>query len=526
MSQRRSKNDRWQPVDVLFVNPPSPDGFIYIRDVNRHGRSSWERMIWPQTNLAILAAVAERVGLTVNIVDCIAERIDWAEFREILGKCRPRYCFSNLISVTYHNDLLALQMAKEMSGAITVGMGPHLTADPAANLAEADGLDFAICHEAEETLRELLTLGEAKGLGDLEAVGKIAGLSFVPAKLLEGADATPVVTAKRGWIPDLDALPRARHDLLPLEKYWAPFLGNYVFIESSRGCPYKCTFCRQGVFYQWNYRTRSAASLLRETLDLHKLGVKGVLFHADTFTIDRGMLEELCDGLIAAGSPIKWACNSHAVNLHDKPDLIRKMRQAGCWMIAIGIESGDDQILKNIKKSSNVKIVAETVKDIAATGIEVWGYFVIGFPGESRESIRKTIDFAKSLPVSIAKFDIGAPYPGTEFHAQVKQQGFLKVKEFEEYDQNASAVVDYPDLSSAEIKAGARRATLEFYLRPKQILRILREATTPRSFLAIALIVRDQARLLWGKGHANNRAKFKGQMLSRRAARAAAEVRG
>lgn len=506
------------PVDVLFVNPPSPDGFVYIRDVNRHGRSSWERMIWPQTNLAILAAVAEGVGLSVDIVDCIAEGMDWPSFRRLLQQCSPRYCFSNLISVTYHNDLHALQLAKDLCGSVTVGMGPHLTAAPALNVLQAPCLDFAICHEPETTLRELLLLGESEGFRDLSSLSEVPGLCFVPSRLVPGADGTPLVTRKRDWIPDLDALPRARYDLLPLHKYWAPFLGKYVFIESSRGCPYKCTFCRQGVFYQWNYRTRSAASLAEEALALHALGVENILFHADTFTIDRRMVEELCDRLIAAGSPVRWACNSHAVNLHGKRDLLEKMRAAGCWMIAVGIESGDDQILRNIKKSADTSVIASAVRDIAACGIEVWGYFVIGFLGETPETIRKTIRFAKSLPVSIAKFDIGAPYPGTEFHEQVKAAGLLRITEVEEYDQNACAVVDYPELSAAQIRAGARRATLEFYLRPGPMIRVLRESLKPRSLLAVALIVRDQIRLLWGKGHARRRARFRTHVSTERSA--------
>jgi anaerobic magnesium-protoporphyrin IX monomethyl ester cyclase len=97
-----------QKVDVLFVNPPSPDGFVYIRDINRHGRSSWERMIWPQTSLAYLAAVADQLGMTADIVDCIAEEISWPDFEDILRNCSPRFCFSNIISVTYSNDVQAL----------------------------------------------------------------------------------------------------------------------------------------------------------------------------------------------------------------------------------------------------------------------------------------------------------------------------------------------------------------------------------------------------------------------------------
>jgi radical SAM superfamily enzyme YgiQ (UPF0313 family) len=483
------------PVDVLLVNPPSPDGYIYIRDINRHGRSSWERMIWPQTNLAILAAVAESVGLSVDIVDCIAERVDWSQYEVILQSTKPKYCFSNLISVTYSNDVRALRRAKEISGAITVGMGPHITDSPGRSVSESDGLDFVIRHEPEETFKELLQVLSTEAL-TVERLPKIAGIAFVPARLVAGASQETVVTDKRPFIADLDSLPLARHDLLPINRYWAPFLGNYTFIETSRGCPYRCIFCRQGVMYQWKYRTRSGKSLALEALRLHDLGVGTILFHADTFTAGGAMVEELCDALIAAGAPVRWACNSHALNLHNKPELIRKMKRAGCWMIAIGIESGNDQILKNIKKQTNVRLIEDVVKEIDAAGIETWGYFVLGFPGETMETIEETIKFACKLPLKIAKFDIGAPYPGTEFYRYVTEKGYLHIDRYEDFDQNASAVVNYPDLSADDIKDGVRRAHRRFYLRPKILVRLLREALNPKVFATFVLIVRDQLRLL------------------------------
>ena len=193
-------------VDVLFVNPPSPDDFIYIRDINRHGRSSWERMIWPQTNLAILAAIADCAGLTVDIVDCIAERIKWPEYVKILERTQPRYCFSNLISVTYSNDVLALRKAKEMSGAVTIGMGPHITNNPERSLRDAEGLDFVIRHEADSTLEEMLKVYEANE-ATLERLSKVAGIAFIPGRLFEGASDDVVVTGQRPFVDDLDSLP-------------------------------------------------------------------------------------------------------------------------------------------------------------------------------------------------------------------------------------------------------------------------------------------------------------------------------
>jgi radical SAM superfamily enzyme YgiQ (UPF0313 family) len=492
--------DPESPVDVLFVNPPSPDGFVYIRDINRHGRSSWERIIWPQTSLAYLAAVARELGLSVRIADCIAEKIGWRGYLEILGKCRPRYCFSNIISVTYSNDLRALREAKAVSGAVTVGMGPHLTNAPEKSLEEGPGLDFVILHEAEATLKELLEYCESHPNPAVDELSRIKGIAFFPGRVAEGGNGGAVVTERREFIEDLDSLPRPLHELLPLKKYWSPFLGHYTFVEASRGCAYRCIFCRQAVMWQWRYRRRSGKAIAEEALYVHSLGINNILFHADTFTLSREMVEEICRELIKSGAGIRWACNSHIRNLYGKPDLVRLMKRAGCWMIALGIESGDDEILRTIRKETNVAEIESVVRMVADEGIEPWGYFVLGFPGETVETMEKTMKLARRLPLPIAKFDIAAPYPGTEFYRYASEKGYLKVDRYEQFDQNASAVVEYPDLSRKQIKAAVRRATRRFYFRPRILLRAIREIRSVTMLKTLILIARDQFRLLAGAG--------------------------
>jgi len=250
--------------------------------------------------------------------------------------------------------------------------------------------------------------------------------------------------------------------------------------------------------WQWKYRRRSGVEIAKEAIYVNSLGVDNILFHADTFTLDDTLVNELCDHLIASDSPFRWACNTHVKNLLKKPDLVHKMKKAGCWMIAIGIESGSDVVLLNIKKQTTIEQIRSVVEMINAADIEAWGYFVLGLPGDSEGSLNSTIDFALSLPLKIAKFDIGTPYPGTEFYDWAKNKGYLRASEFEELDQNASAVVEYPDLSCAEIKAAVRKANRRFYLRPRILFRMLREALNPTLFKTLLLITRDQFLLLKG----------------------------
>jgi radical SAM superfamily enzyme YgiQ (UPF0313 family) len=492
-SKKRKHNKK---VDALFINPPSPDGFVYIRDINRHGRSSWERIKWPQTSLAYLAAVAKSDGFTVDIIDCIGENIDWPQFEKHLEICSPKYCLSNIISVTYSNDLRALKTAKRISGAITIGMGPHLTNDPAQSLYESTDLDFVIRNEAENTLKELLQVLENGKKNLIKNLSKVNGLAFLPNRLEKGASKTCVVTEKREFIQDLDELPMPLHELLPLENYWSPLIGKYTFVEASRGCSFRCIFCRQAVMWQWEFRSRSGKKVAEEALYVNSLGINNILFHADTFTLDPQMVNDLCDTLIEKGAPFRWACNTHVKPIIKNPELLKKMRQAGCWMIAIGIESGDNLILKNIKKKITIEEAEKAVKMIHGEGIEAWGYFVLGLPGETKQTLEKTIDTAIKLPLSIAKFDIAAPYPGTEFYKYTKSKGYLSFKDYEDFDQNASAVVEYPGLTREQIKKAARLANRKFFLRPRILWRLAKEIKNIATLQSILMIIRDQIRLL------------------------------
>ena len=170
------------------------------------------------------------------------------------------------------------------------------------------------------------------------------------------------------------------------------------------------------------------------------------------------------------------------------------MKEAGCWMIAIGIESGDDGVLEKAKKSTNVKMITKAVEEIARQKIEVWGYFIIGLPGETLKTIQKTIDLSLKLPLSIAKFDIGAPYPGTEFYDYVTKNNLIRLNNetAEDYDQNASAIVSYDDLSAEQIKKWTSKATLKFFLRPKIIFYILKKVVNFKTLFTLCLIARDR----------------------------------
>jgi len=171
--------------------------------------------------------------------------------------------------------------------------------------------------------------------------------------------------------------------------------------------------------------------------------------------------------------------------------MARAMKKAGCWMIAPGVESGSQEVLDNIKKGITLDQTRRTLSMIHEEGIEIWAYFVFGFPGETINNINRTIRFAKELPVDIAHFGIGSPYPGTAFYKMCKQHGWLKSEKWEDYDQSYSAIVEYPHLSSEEISKALKKAYLSFYLRPKPMKKIIREVfSNPDNLRTVLAIVK------------------------------------
>ena len=461
---------------VLFINPPSPDGSIYIRDVNRHGRRSNERMIWPQTNLASLAAMVEK-DYETKIFDCIADWISWERFEKIIEREKPNYVVIEIISSTLSNDLRVAKIAKAV-GAITIGVGPHVTELPEETLNGCPDLDFVMLGEMELTTRELIDCCE-KGSADFPQVKGIAYRN----------DARIVVTDERPFVEDMDSLPIPAYHLLPLHKYRRPFLGKYVFIVTSRGCPYPCIFCRQIIMFQGKFRQKSPHRVVEEIKILKKYGITNYLLHADTFTVNKKWVLQLCELIQENKLKIRWACNTHISSI-DR-EMTQAMKKAGCWMIAPGVESGAQEILDNIKKGITVTQIRDTLHMLHEEGLEIWAYFVFGFPGETKETLKQSIRFAKELPIDIAHFGIGTPYPGTEFYRMCEEHGWLKSRKWEDYDQNYSAIVEYPNLSSEEIAEALRKAYISFYFRPKQIKKITKELFSSwENMKAIANIAR------------------------------------
>ncbi len=479
-------------VDILLVNPPAPDGGIWIRSQHRVGRRSRENMIWPQVSLAQLAALLVP-DYTVEIVDCIATRMGWPEFERILEQKRPKCYLTQVTAPTLRNDMYGVFLAKAL-GATTIAFGTHVTPWTVETMRPFPALDFILRGEPESTLRELLDRLEGKSPSDprvakmlaetrwnvgtcerANVLSEIGGLAW-----RNGGEI--VLNPDRPFIPSLDDLPIPLHHLLPLDRQRMPMIkGPFTFIVTSRGCPAGCKFCIKHVSYQTSVRIRSPQLILEELRVLSDLGIQAVHMYADLFTVNRQQVVELCRLIIDSGLKVRWTCNSR-VDYVDE-EMLRLMGQAGCWYISWGIESVNEGILRSIRKGYRKEQVVQALRWAKAAGINNWGYFIIGLPGETEESIQETIAYAKSLPLDICLFHIAAPYPGTPFFYEVVQNGWFRSgTNWEEVDMDRSTVLDYPGLPAERLEYWQRRATREWSFRPGPILTFLKGMNTWEGF--------------------------------------------
>jgi len=483
-------------VDVLLVNPPAPDGGIWIRSQHRVGRRSRENMIWPQVSLAQMAALLAP-EYTVEVVDAIAARMGWPEFERLLEEKRPKYYLTQVTAPTLRNDMHGVFVAKSV-GARTMAFGTHVTPLTLETMRPFPALDFVLRGEPEMTLRELLDTLEAKSPSDPRVAKMLAETSLrsQPQDSDQASDSPLasilglawrdkgeiVINPDRPFVPNLDDLPIPMHELLPLEKQRMPMIkGPFTFIVTSRGCPAGCTYCIKHVSYQYGVRLRSPENILAELQRLAELGIHNIHMYADLFTVNREQVVGLCELIIKSGLKVRWTCNSR-VDYVDE-EILRLMGRAGCWLISWGIESANEQILKHAQKGYRKEQATRALSWARAAGIKNWGYFIIGLPGETEETIRETIEYSKQLPLDIALFHIAAPYPGTPFFFEVvKNRWFRPGTKWEEVDMDKSTVLDYPGLPAERLEYWQKRATMEWSLRPGPIWTFLKGLNTWHGF--------------------------------------------
>jgi len=494
-----------EAVDILLVNPPTPDGALWIRTQHRVGRRTRENMVWPQVSLAQMAALLHPV-YKVQIIDANAERMSWSDFSRLIDRYQPKYYLTQVTAPTLENDMYGCFLA-HARGAKTIAFGTHVTPMPRETMRPYPSLDFVLVGEPDLTIRDLLDHLEGKieerseQIRDIFArhdpqyqppVREDGSVDLRGIKGLAWRDGDEIMlNFPRPFIQSLDDLPIPMHELLPLQKYRMPLIkGPFTFIVTSRGCPAGCTYCIKHVSYQYSTRLRSVDLIMEELWRLKKLGINTIHMYSDLFTVNREQVVELCTRMIEEKIDMRWMCNSR-VDFVDE-EMLSLMAKAGNWLISWGIESGNEQILKHARKGAYPDKAARSLAWARAAGIKNWGYFIIGLPGETEETIRQTIDFAKKLPLDIALFHVAAPYPGTPFFFEVVENGWFRPgTRWEQVDMDKGTVLDYPNLPAERLLYWQKRAFREWAFRPGPMFTYLKmllsDWSTVRSALEVGL---------------------------------------
>ena len=305
---------------------------------------------------------------------------------------------------------------------------------------------------------------------------EILGISY------RNADGTIAHNPDRPQLEDLDAMPWAtkiyKRDM-DVTRYNVPFLLHpYIALYSTRGCPAQCTFClwpQTLSGHAWRKRSTDDVAAEMKWAKENFPQVKEFFFDDDTFNIQKARTVELCEKLKPLG--ITWSCTSRVTT--DR-ETLKAMKDAGCRLLIVGYESGDPQILKNIKKGATVERARAFTKDCHDLGLTIHADFILGLPGETRESIRNTINFAKSLDCETIQVSIAHAYPGTEFYDFAEKNGFITNHDMSDSGGHQMAHIEYPGLPAEYVLEMVHRFYDEYYFRPKAAARVVWKAIVNR----------------------------------------------
>lgn len=441
---------------TLLLNPPSFENF----DGGASSRWPASREIasfWYPVWLAYPAAMIPESRL----LDAPPHGVSVEETVQIARDFEQVVVFTSTPS--FVNDArLAEEIKKANPSAVITFVGPHVTVKPAQSLNASPAIDVVVRKEFDYAVKEI---AEGRKWDEIE------GINF-------RRDGEVAATPDRKPIENLDALPWAapiyKRDL-DFTKYNVPFLLNpYVSFYTERGCPAQCTFCLwPQTFSGHAWRTRNEADVAAEakwTVENFP-GLKEIFFDDDTFTIRKSRVLDLCEKF----KPIDftWSCTSRVtVDL----ETLKGMRAAGCRLLIVGFESGDNQILKNIKKGTTVDQAREFAKNCKKAGILIHGDFILGLPGETKETIQNTIKFACELDCETIQVSIGHPYPGTGFMNYLENNDLIPTGDLVDAQGHQLSNINYPGLSSLEIYEAIETFYKKYYYRPRIVARILSKA--------------------------------------------------
>ncbi|GAB6042582.1 B12-binding domain-containing radical SAM protein [Endothiovibrio diazotrophicus] len=409
-----------------------------------------------------VASYLREHGYEVKVTDALALRLTEAQVAQEIEEFSPSFVGISATTVLFPRAASIAGMIKRRFPHVTTILGGRHITSNVEHAMSFPAFDFGVVGEGEITARELL-----------DALSAQEPLSGVQGIVYRDAEGGLVHTAPRAFVEDLDTLPFPAFDLIPdIDVYKPPlFLHKakpLLSMITSRGCPSKCTFC--AVSMGKAYRKRSARNIFDEIkLLVRRYGVREIDFLDDNFLLDKERVYELFNLLRADGISLHWSCMARISSVDY--EFLQFLRDNGCWTIAFGIESGDRKILKTIRKGLSLRRTAEVLGWCREIGIMTRGFFIIGHPLETVETIDRTIQYALDIPLDIIMTAINTPFPGTQQYDEAERYGTLDKSDLTQFSQSNPVFIPY-GLTKEILLDKQREMYVKFYFRPKTMLRL------------------------------------------------------
>jgi len=460
---------------IALINPPY---LIIYQKLNIQQSASIP------LGLLYIEAALERAGHEVKVFDPNLHNTPLPELVSQIGSFAPQLIGLTSVTPTFNAAKQISAELKKVWPAVPIVMGgPHVSVLPEPSLRISPSIDFIVVGEGEETVVELAQILEQPQ----QDFSTVRGLCY-------RRDGSVVLNAARPLIQDLDSVPYPAYHMLPVKEY-APSVvyrvrEKSIFIMSSRGCPASCTFCvNQVTGRRWRVHSIDYfMGLIHDTV--RKYDIRHFHFVDDNFMADQKRVEKICRRILDGGLSITWFIFARTDHCQDV-ELLRLMKRAGCVFIQFGIESGNEQILRQLGKKVSKETMCQACLNCKKVGIDYFNSFMIGGPGETSESVRESVDYAIQLDSIMAGFNILIPYPGTAIFKKYYQKDFVENADWERWNHITHDVpIDYrhTELSKAELDQLRKMAIRRYYLRPRQIFRIL---TFFRSFSLFATFLKS-----------------------------------
>ena len=449
-------------MKILLINP----SLLQATTGQYEEELEKERGVYPPLGLAYIAAVLEKAGHQVKIIDCDVEDNYEEKILSLTKEWQPQI-------VGFYAMTWSFRLAKNIADKIklinpkiiTVLGGPNVTSMSKLSL-ELGNFDFGVISEGELTIVELIDKLEGKNNLELE---QIKGITFKKNGQI-------IITPPRPLIDNLDILPFPARHLLPMEKYFDVFSRqkHFATIIATRGCPFNCTFCDRKNRMGKLWRVRSPKNIADEIAEIQaKYGINEFMFFDDNLIVDKNWAYELFDRLKKLN--IIWECRERVDLVNE--EVLQKMKDAGCYRIRFGFEAGDNNVLKTIKKGITVEQSLACAKACKYVGIEIYGYYIIGAPGETKETIEKTIQLALRVEPSFAIFSKTILIPGTEIFEYAVSTNQISPTYWQDFlsgkETNGAPSLTKEKLSEPEIDDLVKLADRKFYFRPSFIIKKL-----------------------------------------------------